>query len=89
MRMTIKLILVITLFCSTASIALADGEQTGGGRCDLPECSTPADPPAGGDSIETEAVEATSSITLYEKNIDSSDNEGNFSLIDWLFGLFG
>ncbi len=34
MKSTIKFLLVISLFCSTAIYTYADGDQTAGGRCE-------------------------------------------------------
>ncbi len=89
MKTTIKLILLVTLFFSTSSISLADGDQTSGGGCTI-DCSIPTDPTDGtGESFNNEAVAPASSTTTNDGNIDLSEDIETISLINWLLSFFG
>lgn len=87
MKTTIKIILVIALFCSTATVTLADGEQGVGSRCTT-ECSDPVDPNEGGNSSGSESFETIDLTITNDENIELSENDETLSLMNWFLSFF-
>lgn len=93
MKTIAKFMLVLVFFGTVPAIVLADGEQGTGARCtvDCPPDPNPT-PTGGSGNSMTDGGETLPMGGINSTNVETSELSGNsrdFSLLDWLYSLFG